>query len=179
MNESSFFESLCSEDKVTETNLASALELVSADDLQEIMEKEAGPASALFAGGGALAKGTMLRGAAKGLAASPGRAAIAGGALGAAHGAMTAGTNPQTGQPNSMLGGALKGAIGGAALGAGAGVASRAGLAYAGGGTAGVQKVMGGLGRQIQRGAQNLNNQAGQVLQGAAQKIRPTVPPVT
>lgn len=165
-----------SEETITFAKIAQAIEAVSLDDLNEILEKTAGPAG-LFAAGGALAKGTLARSAASGLAKSVPRAAAGGAALGAVSGAVNPGYDPRTGQPNSMIGGALRGAATGALTGAGVGAASRVGLAYAKGGQAGAQKIIGGMGTRLRTGAQQFNQQAGQVLQRAKGAVKaPTAP---
>lgn len=171
MNSEDMFASELCEETITFDKVAQAIEAVSSEDLEDILSKTAGP-SGLFAAGGALAKGTLARGVTTGLAKNIPRAAAGGAALGAARGAINPGYDQMTGRPNSMIGGALRGAAGGALLGAGAGAASRAGLAYAAGGTTGVQKVMGGMGRQLASGAQRFNQQAGQALQKARTAVK-------
>lgn len=100
-----------------------ALELMSYEDLADILEKTAAP----FPGPAvkAIGESAMRWGAKKG---NLGKMMVGGGAAGGVTGAMNAGTNPQTGQPNSMIGGAIKGMAGGAMLGAAGHVGARAGL---------------------------------------------------
>lgn len=145
--------------QASQDSFEEALESISAEDLEEILTKEAGAVSS------ALAKGTLLGGAARAAMKNPGVMTGGGAVIGAVQGASSPGYNRETGQPRSALGGALRGATKGALIGGGLHAGSKLGLGYAAAGQKGLEGTASKMWSGAKKTLTDINKKAGKYLE--------------